>query len=657
MLGQVTALLSVISLFIPLGLGFAIVIALWPRQILRARALQLALSLGIGCGACSALVLAWLVVVGRPGRAILPVEIAAAVLAGWVALSRHGPSGARRKSRTLGEQCVLGIADLRTRGRPRRAAPTDPSQFEPDTTRRLVLEKTALGTGGANSDGVANGRVSRPLLWTAAVVMALAALCVGVRVLTATHGDWDAWASWNMKARMIYLGGDHWRDVFSGLLPDAVPEYPLLLPLSVAGLWLTVGSPAAIAPALLAAAFACATVLTLASGLSLPRSKSQGLLAGAVLAATPYFVIQGSSQYADVPMGFFFVATLVLLALYDREPDFRLLVLAGLTSGFAAWTKNEGLVFLVAVAAARLIFTRRRRSLLWYLAGTAPPMIMVVYLKWFLASASNQMVAGQGLHSTLDRVADLSRYRVIGSAFVDQFARVGDWPISILLLLLFYAVVQGFRTKAERGQGIRSLYAILILMLAAYFSFYLVTPFDLLFHLQVSLNRLMIQLWPSALFVYFLTVRRPEETQLAAGFKTWRKRLMLWSPALILLAGTWASGVTFLALWKTRGLPYETGMTAYERKLSSTKSLMPDRGVVGYTTDNGPLREFFWTQYFLAPLIVVRSAEPQLVVLNRHSPDAVDPPDQNYAVEEHNGMKLYDFGTGIYLEDRRAIQP
>jgi hypothetical protein len=497
MLGQVTALLSLISISIPFALGFAIVVALWPGQILRARALQLALSLGIGCGACSALVLAWLVVVGRPGRAILPVEIAAAVLAGWVAISRHGPSGARRKSAE-----------------------------------------------------VANGRVSRPLLWAAAVVMSLAALCVGVRVFTAPHGDWDAWASWNMKARMIYLGGDHWRDVFSGLLPDAVPEYPLLLPLSVAGLWLTVGSPAAIAPALLAAAFGCATVLTLGSGLSLLRSKSQGLLAGAVLAATPFFVIHESSQYADVPLAYFFLATLVLLALYDREPDSRLLLMAGLTAGLAAWTKNEGLVFLVAVAASRLIFTRRRRVLLWYLAGAAPPMIMFVYLKWFLASASNQMVVGQGLHSTLDRVADISRYRIIGNAFVDQFARVGDWPISILLLLFLYAVVQGFRDKAERGPGLRPLSAILILMLAAYFGFYLITPFDLQFHLQVSLNRLMMQLWPSALFVYFLTVRRPEETRLAAGFKTWRKRVMRLSPAAILLAGAWASGVTFLALWK-----------------------------------------------------------------------------------------------------------
>ena len=137
----------------------------------------------------------------------------------------------------------------------------------------------------------------------------------------------------------------------------------------------------------------------------------------------------------------------------------------------------------------------------------------------------------------------------------------------------------------------------------------------------------------------------------------WRKKLIPMAPALILLAGGWASGSTLLSLWKTRGLPYETNMMAYERKLSSIKSLMPDRGVIGYTTDDKPLREFYWTQYFLAPLIVVRSPEPELVVLNRHNSDAGEPPpDQSYAVEEHDGMKLYDFGTGVYLEDRRAMK-
>jgi len=51
-----------------------------------------------------------------------------------------------------------------------------------------------------------------------------------------------------------------------------------------------------------------------------------------------------ASQYADVPLAFFCLATLVLLCLADRQEKGRhgFLVLAGLACGMAAWTKNEG---------------------------------------------------------------------------------------------------------------------------------------------------------------------------------------------------------------------------------------------------------------------------------------------------------------------------
>ena len=42
---------------------------------------------------------------------------------------------------------------------------------------------------------------------------------------------------------------------------------------------------------------------------------------------------------------FYFLAVFVLFFLADAETSGRPLVLAGLAMGFAAWTKNEGLVF------------------------------------------------------------------------------------------------------------------------------------------------------------------------------------------------------------------------------------------------------------------------------------------------------------------------
>ncbi len=53
------------------------------------------------------------------------------------------------------------------------------------------------------------------------------------------------------------------------------------------------------------------------STLGLLRSPSQGLLAGIVLLGTPFLIRHGASQYADVPLSFFFLAT---LAEVNRAP-------------------------------------------------------------------------------------------------------------------------------------------------------------------------------------------------------------------------------------------------------------------------------------------------------------------------------------------------
>jgi hypothetical protein len=45
------------------------------------------------------------------------------------------------------------------------------------------------------------------------------------------------------------------------------------------------------------------------------------------------------------------------------------------------------------------------------------------------------------------------------------------------------------------------------LMLGGDFLIYVMTPRDLYWHLRFSLNRLFLQLWPSAIFLFFLFTR------------------------------------------------------------------------------------------------------------------------------------------------------
>jgi hypothetical protein len=48
-------------------------------------------------------------------------------------------------------------------------------------------------------------------------------------------------------------------------------------------------------------------------------------------------------------------------------------------------------------------------------------------------------------------------------------------------------------------------------MLAGYFMIFIITPHGLRYQIETSLDRLWMQLWPSAVFAFFLFVKTPEE--------------------------------------------------------------------------------------------------------------------------------------------------
>ena len=55
--------------------------------------------------------------------------------------------------------------------------------------------------------------------------------------------------------------------------------------------------------------------------------------------------------------------------------------------------------------------------------------------------------------------------------------------------------------------------------------------------------------------------------------------------------------------------------TLYEQRLAKIRNRLPQRGIVGYASDTGH-EHFYRTQYVLAPLILVRSDGPRLIIGN-----------------------------------------
>ncbi|MBA3496248.1 MAG: hypothetical protein H0T86_04010 [Gemmatimonadales bacterium] len=326
--------------------------------------------------------------------------------------------------------------------------------------------------------------------------------------------------NWNLRARLIFRSGPEWRDAFSALLPWSHPDYPLLVQTSVVRTWVYHGRETLAGPAILAFLFTFATAALATSAVAALRGRTQGMLAGLVLLATPFFIFHGASEYGDVPVGFFFLSTVVLLALHDRHREHTSVFagFAGLTAGLAAWTKNEGLLFLIALvcawaatglqAGARRELGREARSVA---LGLLPLLLVIGLFKLHFAPPNDLMAAAEA-GKTLDWVSDPRRYALVAQAFTTQITSFGfNGLISAVWLLITYGICVGVRPEQVRNRWLFTIVASVGLMLAGHVVVFVATAEDVARLLNSSLERLLLQLWPTVVFAWFMVLATPEE--------------------------------------------------------------------------------------------------------------------------------------------------
>jgi hypothetical protein len=454
-----------LSAAVSAGLGTLALLLVWPPAGAPAsRPLVAALGTGLGAGLSSLLLFAWLNLFG-PTRAFLLVEI---VLLG-----------------------LLAFAMFRSR--------------------------RGSGLGTTHGEWLAGpARLLTPVFVLALVA---AAAAFGAMLRQEPHGEWDAWMNWNMRARMIFLGGPTWRTAFAPELPWSHPDYPVLVPSLVVRTWLYAGHATLLGPALVAATFAFGAVAVLVTALATLRAPSHGLLAGMVLLATPFFIQHATSLYADVPLAFFFLATVVCLALDDqaRGTTPRFAMLAGFSAGLAMWTKNEGLLFTACILAGIVATGRRagwpetRRRLVDIGAGLLLPLLVVVSFKLTLAPP-NDLLSTLGVERTLGRLTDVARYGTVMRAYAIHLATFGAnglpgavWPLAA------FAGALGWNSLERRRPWVGAVATALGLLLAGHFMVFVSMADELERLLASSLDRLIVQLWPSALFLGFMMTRTLEE--------------------------------------------------------------------------------------------------------------------------------------------------
>ena len=461
--------MELLVFMLPLLIGSATVIALFPEYGLRGVGLAFSgcIGAGIGLGLTASTSFWWLALVNRPDGYYLAAECCLAMLLVLAAWWRVSHAGVWKKNARM------------------------PFQIENKNEIRWLKYIFIL------------------------LLLAFAMSFILKAYFERPHGAHDAWAIWNYRARWLFKGESQWAHAFTYLNAADSPDYPLLVTGSVFRMWTLLGGDYVAVPITVAGVLAVGSILMVFAALTVLRAPNQGYLAAMFICMTTQFLNVATYQYGDAPLAFFILCTVVLFSLQDHYPDLseRLLFLAGLTAACAAWTKNEGLLFLVLVIFIRFISRIRRnnglevlKQLLYFTLGMSPIFLALIFFKVNFAIA-NDLVNQTNLMKLGDYLFDVNRYGTVLFGICKKILTFND---HIFILSIVYLVLSGIDRSAFLLKGVKSHLWILVLMLVGYFFSFFISPHNLEWHMGSSLRRLLVQLWPTWVFLCFYCARGPE---------------------------------------------------------------------------------------------------------------------------------------------------
>ena len=345
----------------------------------------------------------------------------------------------------------------------------------------------------------------------AAVVGSFIAISV-MHVNRYPHGLTDAWAIWDSHARYMVAGGPTWKQ---DLQHTYHPDYPLLLPGIIVHAWRYIGNDVPDVAGYIGILFVLAISAVLMATLIRLRGPTIGLLMSFVLIATPAYTYYAAAAYADVPISAYILSTIALICLYqaDGTKPAGVMVLAGFMAGCAAWTKNEGLPFVVITSVVLLVTVIHSRSTTFrrfaaFAVGIALPLATIAFFKLTVAPP-NDLMGGRNYAEFMAKVMDPSRYALIARSFRSTGWTFGFWIFNPFLPVLAFVAVCGIDKSVLRSFSWWAGVASIVMVLGGYFAVYVITPMDVKWHLDSSLDRLLFHVWPACLLMAGMAARNP----------------------------------------------------------------------------------------------------------------------------------------------------
>lgn len=317
--------------------------------------------------------------------------------------------------------------------------------------------------------------------WTLLMCLVLIAGSLNFTRKTMAWGQWDGWAIWNLRAKYLFHQNE-WSRMLSEDLMWTHPDYPMMLPGLIASLWYILGHISPVIPAIIALLTFLSILLSILSDRKTVTEKSCGGLAATILICDSGFVSRAASQYADSMIALYYL--LIIIILHNNRN--RNLSVVGLLGGLTMWIKNEGIVFFMLLT-VYVTYTNRKKLYPFFL-GAIPGLLVVLHYKIYYAP-HNDLINTTIISTlcTLDysRLLDIIDHST--TLIIHEFKFI---TVSILTLLV-----------VNRKSILSMKLLLLVTVLLVYLSTYLITPYDLHWHLNTSCDRLFHHIQPAAMYL------------------------------------------------------------------------------------------------------------------------------------------------------------
>ena len=333
------------------------------------------------------------------------------------------------------------------------------------------------------------------------VILALVALAASILAVLRPWGDWDGWSYWNYRASFFFKSGHDWPRMFQLNMQQ---QHPWMLPLIILWGWAFYASQRTIVPMAIGIIFTVSTVGLLIGALKKHVSFFWAVLGGVFLASIPMYLLQGTSQYADIVAAYFILLSSVLALDFLKSPSVSSAALTGLCLGLTATVKDNSIVAALLLFFLIIMRLRKRglgifiKPLCW---GFITIAVSVVLMRCFEVFYSYHNTYGVFLPGLLD----WHKWYLTGQFVWKTLINIlwgGLWP------LVFFCLI------AKRVRRIKGEIDVLIQFIALYTIFYLfifvASALRLEWLLTASFDRTVFLLAPVVVFVMFYIIGKKE---------------------------------------------------------------------------------------------------------------------------------------------------